>query len=100
MPIMHPALCLNTDDPDQKELYEFITRLPNGKKRNTSAFLKTLVDREYQKKKEQYLAEKSKFEQEKETPKAPQVIKSSGGIKYLGKHIDQNADGSTSNSSD
>jgi hypothetical protein len=67
MAIEKPALCLNTDDPEQKELFEFITKLPNGKKRNTSAFLRTLVDREYQKKKDEYLAEKKKFEQEKKT---------------------------------
>ncbi len=52
------ALCLNTDDPEQKELYEFVSFLPNGKRRNASAFLKILVDREYQKKREQFLHEK------------------------------------------
>ncbi|MDR7237097.1 hypothetical protein [Neobacillus drentensis] len=93
MPIMHPALCLNTDDPDQKELYEFITRLPNGKKRNTSAFLKTLVDREYQKKKEQYLAEI-----EKETLKAPRVEVIKREIKYLAKEVNQNTDDRTNSS--
>lgn len=75
-------LCLNTDDPEQEELYRFVTSLPNGKKRNSSAFLKMLVDREYQKKKE---------ERQKETLSAPhvEVIKSNkGGIKYLGKNVD------------
>jgi hypothetical protein len=42
------TLCLNVDDPEQKELFDFVTKLPNGKKRNGSSFLKTLVDREYQ----------------------------------------------------
>jgi hypothetical protein len=103
MPIMHPALCLNTDDPDQMELYEFITRLPNGKKRNTSAFLKTLVDREYQKKKEQYLDEIEKYEQEKKAQNAPhvEVIKANGGIKYLpSKNVNQNTDSGSSCSTD
>lgn len=44
------TLCLNVDDPEQKDLYDFVTKLPNGTKRNGSSFLKTLVDREYQKK--------------------------------------------------
>jgi hypothetical protein len=43
------TLCLNVDDPEQKELFEFVSKLPNGNKRNGSSFLKTLVDREYQK---------------------------------------------------
>lgn len=92
-------LCLNTDDPEQKELHDFITLLPNGKKRNSSAFLKMLVDREYQKKKEQYLSEKEKFEHEKETQKAPLIKSNKGGIKYLGKNVDQNADSGTSGNS-
>lgn len=84
MPIEKTALCLNTDDPDQKELHDFITKLPNGKKRNASAFLKTLADREYQKKRDWYLAEKEKYEQEKKAQKAPKVIKSKGGrINYI-----------------
>lgn len=49
MPIKKASIVLNTDDPEQKELYDFINFLPNGKKRNTSAFLRTLVDREFQK---------------------------------------------------
>lgn len=49
MPIKKASIVLNTDDPEQKELYDFINFLPNGNKRNTSAFLRTLVDREYQK---------------------------------------------------
>jgi hypothetical protein len=84
------ALCLNTEDPEQKELFDFVTRLPNGKKRNASAFLKTLADREYQKKRIQYLSERGKNEQEKETLLAPQVevIRSiKGGIKYSAKDI-------------
>ncbi|MBT2740683.1 hypothetical protein [Bacillus sp. ISL-77] len=52
------TLVLNTDDPEQKELYNFVNCLPNGRKRNSSAFLRTIVDREYQKKKDQYLQEK------------------------------------------
>lgn len=79
------ALCLNTEDPEQKELYDFLTKLPNGKKRNASAFLKTLLDREYQKKKEWYLSEKKKSEHEKKTLEAPkgEVIKSKNGrIRY------------------
>jgi hypothetical protein len=95
MPILHPALCLNTDDPEQKELYDFITRLPNGKKRNTSAFLKTLVDREYQKKREQYLAEK-----EKETLKAPRVEVIKREIKYLAKDVNQDSDSGSNSPAD
>lgn len=87
MSIKRIPLCLNTEDPDQLELIEFITTLPNGKKRNASAFLKLLVDREYQKKKEEYLADKKKQEQEKKTPESASsvvgVIKTTnGGIKY------------------
>lgn len=75
MAIKRIPLCLNTDDPEQLELYKFVTSLPNGKKRNSSAFLRMLVDREYQKK--------------KKTLRAPQMIKSNnGGIKYLGKNVD------------
>lgn len=98
MTIKRIPLCLNTEDPDQKELYEFVTSLSNGKKRNSSAFLKLLVDREYQKKKEQYLVEKMKYE--KETPKAPLIKSNKGGIKYLGKNVDQNADNSTDGPTD
>jgi hypothetical protein len=89
MGIVRIALCLNTDDPEQKELFDFVSYLPNGKKRNASSFLKTLVDREYQKKKREH---------EKETLKAPrvEVIKSNGGIKYLAsKDINKNADSSS-----
>jgi hypothetical protein len=49
MPIKKSSLVLNTDDPEQKLLHQFINFLPNGKKRNTSAFLRMLVDREFQK---------------------------------------------------
>jgi hypothetical protein len=92
-------LCLNTEDPDQKELHEFVTSLPNGKKRNSSAFLKLLVDREYQKRKEVYLSEKAKFEQKKETPTAPRVEVRKRDIKYLAKDIDQNTNQSPNSSS-
>ncbi|TWD94546.1 hypothetical protein FB550_11379 [Neobacillus bataviensis] len=37
------TLVLNTDDPEQRELYNFVKCLPNGRKRNSSAFLRTLV---------------------------------------------------------
>lgn len=81
------ALCINTDDPYQKELYDFVSFLPNGKKRNASAFLKLLVDREYQKNKEKYLHEKKTHEASKGT-----VIKTTNGIKFdLTKDIDQNS---------
>jgi hypothetical protein len=64
------SLCLNIDDPEQKELHDFVTTLPNGKKRNGSSFLRTLVDREYQKRRN---AEGSK----------EKVIRSNnGGIKF------------------
>jgi hypothetical protein len=82
------ALCLNTDDPYQKELFDFVSLLPNGKKRNASAFLKMLVDREYQKNKEQYLHEKKTQE-----ASSVKVIKSKGSIKFdLTKDINQNSD--------
>ncbi|MEH7381747.1 hypothetical protein V7138_14890 [Bacillus sp. JJ1533] len=42
------SLVLNVDDPEQAELYKFVKNLPNGKKRNSSAFLRLLVDRAYQ----------------------------------------------------
>jgi hypothetical protein len=93
MGIVRIALCLNTDDPEQKELYDFVSFLPSGKKRNASAFLKTLVDREYQKKKEQT----------KKAPIAPhmEVIKANGGIKYLpSKNVNQNSDSGSSCSTD
>jgi hypothetical protein len=75
--IQRIALCLNTEDPEQEELYNFVTHLPNGKKRNASAFLKMLVDREYQKRKEEYV-------NAKKAQNAPrvEVIKSSGGIRF------------------
>lgn len=47
------SLVLNTDDPEQAELYNYVKKLPNGGKRNSSAFLRLLVDRAFQ-------AEKSK----------------------------------------
>jgi hypothetical protein len=81
------TLCLNTDDPYQKELYDFVSFLPNGKKRNASAFLKLLVDREYQKNKEGYLHEKKTHEASK-----GKVIKTSNGIKFdLTKDINQDS---------
>jgi hypothetical protein len=95
MGIVRIALCLNTEDPDQKELFDFVSYLPNGKKRNASAFLKTLVDREYQKKKQ---------DQIKKAPIAPRVeeIKTNkGGIKYLAsKDINKNANSGSSCSTD
>jgi hypothetical protein len=70
------SLCLNEDNPEHMELYEFVTKLPNGKKRNGSSFLFTLTDREYQKSGEDYLRQKMEHEQKNK------VIKSSnGGIK-------------------
>lgn len=81
------ALCLNTEDPYQKELYDFVSFLPNGKKRNASAFLKMLVDREYQRNKENYLNEKKTHE-----ASTVKVIKSKGNIKYLTKDINENSD--------
>jgi hypothetical protein len=92
-------LCLNINDPDQNELYEFVTLLANGKKRNSSAFLKLLVDREYQKRKDQYLSEKEEFTQKKETPAAPRVEVKKREIKYLAKDIDQNTNQSPNSSS-
>ncbi|SMQ86893.1 hypothetical protein SAMN05444673_6969 [Bacillus sp. OV166] len=88
------TLVLNTDDPEQRDLYRFVNSLPNGQKRNSSAFLRTLVDREYQKKKVQYLEENQKFLQEKKTQEASsvKVIKpTKKNITYLAKDIDQNA---------
>lgn len=89
------TLVLNADDPEQKELYNFVNCLPNGRKRNSSAFLRTLVDREYQKKKEQYLQEKKT--QEASIVKVIQSTKKN--IKYLAKDVNQDtnqsSDGST-----
>ncbi|MFS0820743.1 hypothetical protein [Bacillus sp. 1P02SD] len=42
------SLVLNTEDPEQAKLYDFVKQLPNGNKRNSSAFLRLLVDRAYQ----------------------------------------------------
>ncbi|SDM16826.1 hypothetical protein [Bacillus sp. OK048] len=85
MGIKRVPVCLNDEYPEQEELYEFITRLPNGKKRNSSGFLKMLADREYQKEREKYLTEKAEFEKIKKAQSAPRVkvIKANGGIKYL-----------------
>ncbi|MBL5767741.1 hypothetical protein [Heyndrickxia sporothermodurans] len=77
MEIKKATLALNVEDPEQAELYEFVTLLPNGKKRNASAFLKTLVDREYQKKREWYLEEK-----EKAHKKAPVIKSVNGGLSF------------------
>lgn len=85
------ALCLNIDDPYQKELYEFVSFLSNGKKRNASAFLKMLVDREYQKNKEQYLNQKKTFLHFEGSSKG-KIIKTTNGIKFdLTKDIDQDS---------
>jgi hypothetical protein len=74
MPIKKISLVLNTDDPVQDELYCFLNkRLVNGKKRNKSTFIRTLVDREYQK----YLQQNKK----RPSNERPQVFRSSGGIK-------------------
>jgi hypothetical protein len=101
MAIEKPALCLNTDDPEQKELYDFITQLPNGKKRNTSAFLRTIVDREYQKRRDHYLAEKQILAQEKKTPKAPRVEVKKREIKYLpSQNVHQDANCGSDSSAD
>jgi hypothetical protein len=48
MPIIRIPMVLNTDDPEQYQLYKFVKKLPNGGKRNSSSFLRTLVDREFQ----------------------------------------------------
>lgn len=93
-------LCLNTEDPEQNELYEFVSTLSNGKKRNASAFLKLLLDREYQKKRDGYLEEKRKFEQQKEALKAPLVEVIKREIKYLAKDINQDSDCGTNSSTD
>lgn len=70
MPLKKVSLVLNTDDPEQAELYRFVKNLPNGKKRNSSAFLRLLVDRAYQ-------------AQKKEKTETKNVIRSSnGGIKF------------------
>jgi hypothetical protein len=75
MPIKKVNLVLNTDDPEQTELYDFVTKLPNGKKRNASGFLRTLLDREYQ-----------RYKQEKKTQEASRkgtlYRSEKGGIKY------------------
>lgn len=79
MPLKKISLVLNTDDPEQSELYDFIRILPNGKKRNSSAFLRTLTDREYQVKRESYLAEVKKYK----SPRARVIKSEGGGIRYL-----------------
>lgn len=81
MKIEKRSICLNVEDPEQKELFEFITKLPNGKRRNASAFLRTLVDREYQKKRDWYLEEKQRIENEKKTLKLAPIRTESGGYK-------------------
>lgn len=47
MQMKNVPVSFNLDDPEQLRLYNFLTRLPNGKKRNASGFIKRLVDREY-----------------------------------------------------
>jgi hypothetical protein len=47
------GVSFNVEDPEQLALYTFIRTLPNGKKRNASAYIKTLIDREFQKSKTQ-----------------------------------------------
>lgn len=51
MSMKNVPVAFNIEDPEQLVLYEFLKKLPNGKKRNASAFIKMLVDREYQKQK-------------------------------------------------
>jgi hypothetical protein len=72
MTIKKPSLALNIDDPEDKKLFDFVTKLPNGKKRNQSKFLRTLVVRAYQ----EYERENAK--------KATDFVSRSttGGIKY------------------
>jgi hypothetical protein len=48
VPIERIILVLNTDEPEQDQLYNFVKFLPNGRKRNASAFLRLIVDREFQ----------------------------------------------------
>ncbi|MGY0692594.1 hypothetical protein ACW2QC_07340 [Virgibacillus sp. FSP13] len=48
MRMKNVPVSFNLDDPEQKRLYNFLTRLPNGKRRNASGYLKRLVDRDYQ----------------------------------------------------
>jgi predicted transcriptional regulator len=53
MSMKNIAISFNLDDEDQLALYNFIKYQSNGKKRNTSAYLKMLADREFQKSKTQ-----------------------------------------------
>lgn len=97
------TLVLNTNDPEQEELYRFVNTLPNGQKRNSSGFLRTLVDREYQKKREQYLAEKKQKETQSASPvKVIKSAKAQGFIKYdlVSQNVDQDADQGTSSSTE
>jgi hypothetical protein len=72
MTIKKPSLVLNVDDPEDEKLFDFITKLPNGKKRNQSKFLRTLVVKAYQ-----------EYEKENEKKATEFVSRSmSGGIKY------------------
>jgi len=47
MKMKNVPVSFNLEDPEQKRLYDYLTRLPNGKRRNASGFIKRLVDREY-----------------------------------------------------
>lgn len=49
MSMKNVPIAFNLEDPEQLALYNFVKYLPNGKKRNSSNFLKMLLDREYQK---------------------------------------------------
>lgn len=49
MSMKNIPISFNLDDESQLALYNFIKYQSNGKKRNASAFLKMLVDREFQK---------------------------------------------------
>lgn len=92
MSVERVALCLNSEDPEQKKLYEFITKLPNGKKRNASAFLKTLVDREYQKQKGEYWKERNEKKTQYASSSKTIVLKESGGIQISLARNDVNKD--------
>lgn len=48
MAMQNIAISFNLDDESQKALYDFVKFQLNGKKRNASAFVKMLIDREYQ----------------------------------------------------
>lgn len=69
MSLKKPSLVLNVNDPEDAKLYKFVTQLPNGEKRNTSKFLRTLVDRAFQ-------------EEQKKKTETNVVRSQNGGIKF------------------